>query len=346
MSLLWFDGFESYNSSADIGAVQKLSSQLLIASGQPSTDGRTGKCWQMTYNYYDFQYYQVRIFATPTAIIFGFALYMVGTATPENNRGLCIIEDSAGDVNLRFAINSSRHIEVYGPGDVLIGTSTGQTLEGNVWYYIEVKATIDNTAGAVEIKINETQVLSLTSKDTQVGSNSNAGYVRFSYPGPMTRIDDIYICDTSGSKNNDFLGDVRIDVLRPNAAGTYTDFTPSAGSNHENVDEASGPDDDTTYNDGANVGDQDSYQMPDLPTPAGTTIHGVKTQATVRKTDAGAMKCKLLTRAGTTNDLGDEIILSDSYTTHAKILENNPDDLAAWADADVNSMEPGVEITA
>ena len=83
-----------------------------------------------------------------------------------------------------------------------------------------------------------------------------------------------------------------------------------------------------------------------LPAPSGTTIHGFKSQITVRKTDAGARKCKLLTRAGTTDQLGSEIALSDTYLTHTEIYEDNPDDAAAWEDADINAVEVGVEITA
>ena len=347
MALLWFDGFESYNDSTDINAVQKLSASLLSAYGSISSSGRNGRCWQNSYNYYDLHFYRVRLITNPTTVIFGFAMYMTSTSDPEVSltRPFCRIYDPAGTTNLKFCVNGSRDIEVYGPGDVLIGTSTGPPLEGLIWYYIEIKVTIDNAVGTVEIRIGETQVLSLINKDTQGGSDSEVGSVLIGYAISSTRIDDLYICDNSGSENNDFLGDVRVDVLRANAPGTYTDFTPSAGSNYENVDEAYGPDDDTTYNDGANVADKDSYALGDLPSPAGTTIFGVKSQITVRKTDAGSRRCKILTRAGTTDDLGSSLILSDTFITHYEIYENNPADSLDWEDADVNGMEVGVEIT-
>lgn len=342
MALLWFDGFESYNNAADMDILPNLKAyNINLATGR-----RGGRA---LYVGYENRYYMAEITGNPATVIKGFAFRLAGTPTYSAGYPFLRIYDAleGGNVHLNFYINSSRNIEVRNSAFTLLGTTSGVTIATNVWYYFEVKATINSSTGAVEIKIDETQRLNLTSQNTQNGANAYAGAMKFrqaNVVGPY--FDDLYICDTSGSKNNDFLGDVRIDILRPNAAGTYTDFTPSAGSNHENVDEAYGPDGDTTYNDGANVGDQDSYQMPDLPAPAGTTIYGVKTQGTVRKTDAGAMKCKLLTRAGTTDDLGDEIALSDSFVTHTEIFENNPDDSAAWEDADVNSMEPGVKITA
>jgi len=251
----------------------------------------------------------------------------------------------AGSLQLGFYCVGTE-IHVY-RGGTKIGETSGAGLVNGVWAYIEAKFTINNSSGSVIIRVNENIVLSLSGIDTQDSANAYFNMFRLGgiYSG-YSYLDDMYMCDLTGSKNNDFLGDVRVDTLRPNAAGTYTDFTPSAGANYQNVDETCGPDNDTTYNEGANVGDQDSYQMPDLPAPAGTTIYGVKTQATVRKTDAGVMKCKVLTRAGTTDDLGAELTLSDTYLTPFEIYEDNPDDSAAWEDADVNSMEPGVEITA
>ena len=229
----------------------------------------------------------------------------------------------------------------------LLGTTSGLGLIYNVWVYVEIKVTIDESGGVVIVKANGNTVLNLSSKDTQ--NSANAYLNRIEYcgfcPDLDTFYDDLYILDTTGAKNNDFLGDIRVDVARPEGAGTYTDFTPSAGANYQNVDESLGPDDDTTYNDGSNVADQDTYQCTSLPSPAGTTIHGVKSQITVRKTDAGARAVKVLTRAGTTDHLSSELSLSDSYLTPAEIIEDNPDDSAAWEDADINAAEVGVEVT-
>ena len=348
MSLLWFDGFESYNNAADIQVIKGYITYTVGCDigtyGRRSSRGiRNGTIGK---------YLNVNIPGSIATYIIGFAMLPDGPATIPPYSSIYPffqVYDDAGTCHVKFYNNSTGQVEARKGIDtsVIATGSGGSPIQGTIWGYYEIKITISNTIGQITVKVNEDEVINTpANKDTCNGSNAYVGKIKFKICNRYAQFDDIYICDTTGSKNNDFLGDVRIDALRPNAAGAYTDFTPSVGSNHENVDEAYGPDDDTTYNDGANVGDQDSYQMPDLPEPAGTTIYGVKTQATVRKTDAGAMKCKLLTRAGTTDDLGDEIILSDSYTTHAEIYEDNPDDSAAWQDADVNSMEPGVEITA
>lgn len=347
MALQWHDGFESYANWVDANALANLEVSSFVSFG---TDGRRGgRSW---YGNSTGAQYTAKVSSTPATMFFGLALYLGSASAPSYNSSYPFIRilDGfiSGNRHLNLFVKPDREIEVRDSAFTILGTTSGANILAYTWRYIEVKVTISDTVGQITINVGETEVLSTSAdKDTLNGTNAYVGAIEFNYVHTLkTHIDDFYICDTSGAKNNDFLGDIRIDPLRPNAAGTYTDFTPSAGNNYQNVDEVWGPDDDTTYNDGANVGNQDSYQMPDLPAPAGTTIYGVKVQGTIRKTDAGGMKCKLLTRAGTTDDLGDEITLSDSFTTHTKILEDNPADAAAWADADVNGMEVGVKITA
>ncbi len=76
--------------------------------------------------------------------------------------------------------------------------------------------------------------------------------------------DDFYRGNDQGSVNNNFLGDIRIDVINPNGAGNYTDLTPSAGANYECVDETLL--DSSDYVEGANVAEKDSYSYESVPT--------------------------------------------------------------------------------
>ena len=344
MALLWFDGFESYNSLASINRLSNL-----IAGGfDISTSyGRRDSIGIRIDPYGESYMFEVE--GEPSTVIFGYALKLSTTAAPyyQANYTFTRILDAlnTGNVHLKFYVNSSRLIEVRNNANGLLATSSGHTLEGLTWYFIEIKATIHDSTGSVIIKIDGDEVLNVIGVNTLNGSNAYVGGIYLSGARDVhTYFDDLYCLDTTGAKNNDFLGDIRVDPIRPNGAGTYSQFTPSAGNNYENVDEDF-PDDDTTYNDGSNVADKDSYAMESVPDPVSTTIHGVKSQITARKTDAGTRKCKILTRAGTTDDLGDEITLSDSFVTYTSLLEDNPDDSLAWEDADVNSVEMGMEIT-
>lgn len=345
MALLHFDGFETYYDANDFVAVTSpiIDSIYNYNFAAFSTDyGRHGRGvrpsdssspgrWTLVNNY--------------TTFILGVAarLYENGTPSYFASYGIFKFWDES-TVQLYFPLVGDE-IQVRNGDNTLLGTTSGAGLDYLVWRYIEVKFTIDNSSGSVEIRSNGTTVLNLTSQDTQNTANAYINKVELNGAAQNLQMtyDDMYFLDTTGSKNNDFLGDVRADVIRPDGAGTYTQFTPSAGSNYENVDDDPYPDDDTTYNDGSTPGNKDSYALSSL-SVLGTTIHGVKSQITVRKTDAGSKNVKLLTRAGTTDELSDSISLSDSYTTSVIINEDNPDDSAAWEEADVNAMEVGLEI--
>jgi len=348
MALLWGEGFSTYGSNAD---ANRLSNLFYLSDGFHVNYARfAGQGITMVDAA---KYYKEEVPGTPATIIFGRAIYLYDPETPTYHTSypLFLLYDAfpTGNIHLKFHINASRLIEVRDGAGSLIATTSGHSIEASTWYYVEVKAIISNTVGQITIRVNEMQVLGTSAdEDTQNGSNV---YVKCIYTAGVhgaiqTFFDDGYICDTSGSKNNDFLGDIRVDEDVPDAAGAHTDFTPSAGSNYQNVDETPGPDSDTTYNDGSSVNDQDSYGLPALPAPAGTTIHAVIDQITVRKTDAGLRKCKILTRQSGTDYLGSEIVLSDSFTTETRVMENNPADSLAWEDADISGGEIGVEVTA
>lgn len=348
MTLLWFDGFEGYANDTDMISAMDSSSIFSLITTASLTHGNYGRRSSRGLRLpTQDNYLKAVLNDNYVSAAFGFSIYNDTPTVPSYNTTFPFFELLDGTTRqLAFFLVGSE-IHVYNGAGAKLGETSGFGFSVQTERFFEVKVTIDNSAGVVTIKSSGSEVLSLTSQDTQQSVNAyfNVYSLRGGNSGCALRVDDFYFCDLTGTKNNDFLGDIRVDVLRPNGAGTYTDFTPSAGSNYQNVDETY-PDDDTTYNDGASVGNQDSYALGDLSSPTGTTIHGVKSQITVRKTDAGTMQAKLLTRAGTTDDLGDAITLSDSFTTHIKIFEDNPDDSADWEDADINGMEVGVEVTA
>ena len=355
MALLWFDGFESYTAVADIIVAGISSPFTQVASGAIGI-GAYGRRSSRGIYTQESQYLTYYLASNYVTLYFGMAVKLSsGTLSAYTNSTVLINNrslvgfgaDGYAHITL-MPISASSEFDVYN-GTTYLGTTSGFGMVTGVWLYVEVMVTIDDSAGAVIVKVNGNEVLNLSNVDTK--DNTGGAYVNQIKVGGTQNIvlfsDDLYICDATGdAPHNGFLGDVRVDVLRPDGEGTYkTDFAGSPDvSSNLNVDETSGPDDDTTYNYGSDVGDKDTYTLGALPAPSSTTIYGVKSQITVKKTDAGSREVKVLTRAGTTDDLSATVSLSDSYTTAVKIYEDNPDDAAAWEDADVNAMEVGVEI--
>ena len=60
-----------------------------------------------------------------------------------------------------------------------LGTTTGLGCVADTWYYIELQATIDNTIGSFELRVNEINELSASGIDTQESSSPTLNNVLF-----------------------------------------------------------------------------------------------------------------------------------------------------------------------
>jgi hypothetical protein len=349
MALIHFDGFGVYPNnfplplaaSAGIASILATSANDVAIENFGRYDSRSLKINRSNY------WADLKLASPKKTIVVGDAIYIAKAGTPAYSaaEGMTIwLKDADGAGHLSLNIVGTE-IRVY-RGTTLLGETVGAAITPLAWYYVEVKATIDNTVGTVEVRVNEVSKLALTGVDTQNTANDSVGVVALGsvYHDLYTNHDDLYILDTTGSQCNDFLGDVRVDTIRPDGAGTHTDFTPSAGANYQNVDDSPSSDGATTYNESVDVGDKDSYALSALPSPpAGAAIYGTKTSAVMWKTDVGAKSAKILTISGATEHASAEIALSDSPLIYSEILELNPADSAAYEDADINSLEAGVE---
>jgi len=150
------------------------------------------------------------------------------------------------------------------------------------------------------------------------------------------------VLDGSGAVNNDFLGDTKSETLRPTGAGTATGWTPSTGSNWQNVDDTA-PNDDADYNSTSTAGATDTFALGDLATtPA--AIYGVQACVEIRKDDAGSRSAALVLRSGGTAYVGATQSVLDAYTVLREIWEADPATGLPWTAAAVNNLEVGYRL--
>lgn len=231
----------------------------------------------------------------------------------------------------------------------LLGTTTA-VLTAGVFAYLEVKVLISDTVGTVDIRKDGVSILALTAQDTRNAGNATCNAVSFmdvtvsNSEAVTIDIDDIYICTgAGGAPNNNFLGDCRVDTTFPNAAGNKSQWTPSAGSNYQNVDEDPA-NDDTDYNFVSVAATRDLYAFPDI-APTTGTVYGVAINMTARKDDATVRTFRELTRSGGADFAGGVThTLTTSYAMYAEILPTDPNTSAAWSIANVNLAEFGVDL--
>lgn len=259
---------------------------------------------------------------------------------------------STGDASIiEFLMGDSVKATVYHGADnawsVNIGgvtyTSPNNKFTVNVWAYLELKFKLHSSAGYIELRVDEETIINETGINTGLDTDY-IDFVKWVQTGVFQSnscFQDIYICDNSGGVNDDFLGDIKVDILRPNASGDSTDFTPSTGSNWENVKEVT-IDDDTTYNESELVGDKDLYN---LDSTTSTIIHGVQQFTVMRKNDVGTKGARQVLKSGSTEDVGDTKFLNDSYTGYRRPFDVNPDTTTAWTQTTLNALQTGVEVT-
>lgn len=254
-----------------------------------------------------------------------------------------------------FMFNTSGLIEVRRNNDAgtLIGTSTKRIPWGSGVRMFEFKVKVDNSAGTAEMRIDEEVFIALSSVDTNNGGTAKCNTFNALGTGQgaafgqaLWKHRDIYVCGTDGSVNNDFLGVCKAAVKLVNAAGASAQFTPSAGSNHQNVDDGTTVDDDTTYNESDVVDEIDSFGLTSSGMPAGASIKGTQTTLIAKKTDADPRTIASLIRSGGTNYPQTTQALGTTYQGFREIQENDPDTAAPWTqpDLDDSSTELGYKL--
>lgn len=247
-------------------------------------------------------------------------------------------------------------------GFVHLGT-TSEALQPNIWYYLEFKVLVHNSAGTVEVKINGVTRMNLTSQDTYIDPGTTSPY-----PAPFVGwdevvighltasivnagehiwdFDDLYVADGSaGTATNDvsdFWGDHRIDARRVTADGAMTQMTPLSGSDHFAMVDDPVPDDDATYNSEGTAGQIDTFVVENAPV-SGADVDAVQVVYLSRRSQEGNSISKPVLRSGGVNYSGDGFGDTQSYDYRWGIWTKDPSDNGVISDTDWNAMEVGVE---
>lgn len=301
--------------------------------------------------------------ATTTRILDAQQTWIVGAAiktpssfnagiTGSNSQIIIAVMDSATtqvDVRLDFGLQKfliTRNGTLLGTGTLILTTST--------WYYVELKVKVASAPnGTYELRINGSASADISGTgNTQATGNATADRIRLgciaAAPSANLQIDccDLYVCDTSGATNNDFLGDCRAECRFPNGNGNSSGFTGSDGNSTDNyllVDD-SPPNDDTDYVEANPSTTKDTYAFQDLVSTSGT-VHGVQIGLRARKTDAGLKTIQSVARLSTTETNSADETLSTSYQYFFDVRETKPGG-GAWSITDVNNAEFGEYVSA
>jgi hypothetical protein len=182
---------------------------------------------------------------------FGFRLNAHTTLVNSGNQGPYCESGANEQFHLEFESSSGSGVRIL----IKVGTTTVGTssyFAFGAWHYIEVNVTV--RTGTYELRRNG--VLDISDASEDMADTGSDGWDIFAWRfssslSSFLRIDDIYVCDGTGAKNNDFLGPSIVEGILPNAEGTTIQWTPATGTdNSAMVDDVgtSAPVDSVNYN--------------------------------------------------------------------------------------------------
>jgi hypothetical protein len=340
MALLWIDGFEGYGTS--IG-------------NAPSPSGVCGRRYPITLNesLMDIETGRVTGFSiefngvsnaltTPTLTTNDTLIAGVGFRTASSGESYILVFWDEGTLGMNLRWQPGGEVRLY-RGVTTIATTSGLNLLLNTWYHFEMKIKCHDTTGEYEIKVNESTVLSATGVDTKAGSNNYHDVARLYSSNTVSRFDDFYVCDSSGSENNDFLGNCKVVAIYPDGDDTANWTTVSPGPNHyEAVDEEI-VDDDTSYVEDSTTNTTDLYDFTALPSLA--TIKGLQINVDCRETDAATFDIEIPIESNSSQyDGSPQTVGSTNWVTRSRIEDTDPDTGNLWTEAGINAAKFGIKV--
>lgn len=269
----------------------------------------------------------------------GFAWQNSG-ALGNASRTLLLVNDGATE-QISVRTNSSSVLTVTRNGTVL---ATGTTvLSNNVWYYIELKFTINASTGVVELRLNGgAEIASTGSLNTRNTANTQWNALTLNCPGSSLTyaFDDLYVLDTSTGTPTSFLGPVRVFPAYMIGAGAHTDWTANGGTNFGNVSETY-EDGDGSFNQSSTANQVDTFAMQDLPAGSGS-VYNVNVILVARQSSGAARTIAPVLRISGTDYAGTAVALSTSYQFLEQSYDLQPvGGTPAWDISTFNAMEAG-----
>lgn len=283
---------------------------------------------------------------------------ITGTTTPNytwalfGSDGVCHIACGPDSITFSPVVSRGGAGRMGATGATPIATAN-YSLKADRWYVIEAQVKVDNSAGTVVVKVNNSTVLSYTG-DTAAGATTAIAVVHFGCYNPAAGygvdyawLDDIAVNDTTGSYQTTWPGLGGVYLLRPDGDGATTTWDCSTGTVHYTlVDDV--PANTTDWVQAVSSGEIDLYDLEAAPTYV-NTINLVEVLYQAAVTESGYNTIMDVVRQGTVNYTdGTSTIVNlaaDGYEMYkGTAYYVQPNGSGVWGTTEVNALQAGVEI--
>jgi len=340
MTLLFLDGFDHYST---------LNQKYEITPGGASIGSSYARTGSQGFNAFTNSaptFKVVPAAAEHATFIAGIALKRTGVLGGAA-AFLTFGSDSGTTFHVTLGVDAAGKLKVMrGPyNGTILGSESGATLGVlNTWHYVELKVTLSDTVGIVVVRVdaNPTPVINLSAQDTKNGGTKtvfDAIGINGDTNGNVAS-DDLYLCNAAGSTNNDFLGDIKVETLLPNAEGSNSGMTCSTGTVHNTLVKEVPPNT-SDYVFSAVDGTKDTWGYANTTQTGG--VKGVQVNTYAQKSDAGAKSFRPVVRHGGTDYPGTDVGLGTGFGYYRQVYETNPGTGAAWTTSELDAAEFGAE---
>ena len=234
---------------------------------------------------------------------------------------------------ISLSSTSGGNIQAYKGPSTLLATGTAM-INGSTWYLIEIHYIPATSGGVFQVKVNGISDISYSGSTTPAattinqimlsedGNNWGSGYY-----------DNIIVDDAN------WIGNTRIQAIQVNGPGGFTQFTPSAGANWQNVEEI--PYSETDYNETGVSAKVDTFTHAALSgSPAAVKCVQVQARAKLIGNPTPTNLQLVVNSGGTAYFSGSKALALASKGVSA-LWATDPATGQPWTVADVNAAEIG-----
>lgn len=350
MALLFIDGFDHYDPQQQDAFDDPWLSRGKAAYLSPQATriaGRRPSSYALRLPAGPGGGYVKNLEAGRTSLIVGAALRVAPFENTGEEPLLLGVRDTTAQVAHFVRIGEDGRLKLYrrqSSWDQWLSTSV-TTAAARGWHYVELQVVQGTSNGTLNVRVNGVLAITLSAQNTtQSGGPLLTAFVG-AIPGqacPVTvDVDDLYLADTSGTINNTFLGDVRVDALKPQGPGGLSQWTvePAGLPAWGVVSDA----DEATAIRAATAGLRQSFDVEALPAMSTPAVHGVQVTLLARKTDAGNGRVRALVVSSAQTAVSADINLQEQAAWHTALFERNPNGNVPWTEGAFNAAEFGVE---
>lgn len=260
-------------------------------------------------------------------------------AMTSNSGSQCYVEfDRGGSLTFRDTLNG------------IIVRTDSNTFLSEKWFYLEIKVKPGTgTSGSFEVRVNTVPVISVPACNTVGGTlvgtsthglsglwwdNSNISHMS---------IDDLYILDSTGAHNNDYLGNVRVKAQSPvsndSVAWSIGGSNPAATNWQSVLNNALN---ETKFVYSPTVGAKDFYNVdPNINSPF---VYAVEVAGAFRQDDATQRTARNNIKIGSTTYNGVAYDLNQTYSFYSDFYELNPATGLSFTGSELNALKIGPEV--